>query len=362
MSKILCLVESLASGGAERQMVNLACLLQKNGFDVLLLCYYPNEFFLPIVQQQGVRYECVPHAKPIIRRLFELNRILSREKPDALIAFMNTPSTLACLLKGLHPQINVIVSERNFSEQNDFRQRLKFFMYRFANHIVSNSYTQAMNIKERYTNLSNKLCVITNWVDVERFKRGTGRTYMEEGKLDMTRFLVVGRRVEQKNVIRFLEAVALVRQRGYNFVVKWVGPVVDELYHKQIRETMEKLELSSIVQFEDPTYDIVSEYSMADVFCLPSIYEGTSNVICEALCNGLPILCGNICDNPRWVKDQVNGFLFNPYDVQSIAQTMMSFMDLQPERKKEISERNIAFSESFFAPEQFVSKYISLIE
>jgi len=362
MTKILCLIESLASGGAERQMVNLACLLQKNSFEVFVLCYYQNEFFLPILQQQGVRYECVSHAKPIIRRLFDLNRILNREKPDALIAFMNTPSTFACLLKWLHPQINVIVSERNFSEQNDFRQRLKFFMYRFADHIVSNSYTQAMNIKNRYGNLSDKLCVITNWVDVKRFKRETNRTYLEDGKLEVTRFLIVGRRVGQKNVIRFLEAVASVRQRGYNFVVKWVGPVVDVLYNKQIRETMEKLELGDIVQFEDPTYDIVSEYSMADVFCLPSIYEGTSNVICEAMCNGLPVLCGNICDNPRWVENQVNGFLFDPYDVQSIAQAMMNFMDLPSERKQAMSERNIMFSESIFAPEQFVSKYIALIE
>ncbi len=362
MTKILCLIESLASGGAERQMVNLACLLQNNGFEVSILCYYQNEFFLPIIQQKGVRYECVSHAKPIIRRLFDLNRVLYREKPDVLIAFMNTPSTLACLLKWIHPQINVIVSERNYSVQNDVRQRLKFFMYRFADHIVSNSYTQAMNIKDRYKNLSDKLCVITNWVDVKRFKRETVRTYWENEKLGMTRFLVVGRRVEQKNVIRFLEAVAHVRQRGYNFVVKWVGPIVDALYYEQIRETMEKLELNNIVQFEDPMVDIVSVYSSADVFCLPSIYEGTSNAICEAMCNGLPVLCGNICDNSRWVEDQVNGFLFNPYDVQSIAQAMMNFMDLPPERKQEISERNIAFSEDVFAPEQFVSKYIALIE
>ena len=199
-------------------------------------------------------------------------------------------------------------------------------------------------------------------MDVKRFKRETNRTYLEDGKLEVTRFLIVGRRVGQKNVIRFLEAVASVRQRGYNFVVKWVGPVVDVLYNKQIRETMEKLELGDIVQFEDPTYDIVSEYSMADVFCLPSIYEGTSNVICEAMCNGLPVLCGNICDNPRWVENQVNGFLFDPYDVQSIAQAMMNFMDLPSERKQAMSERNIMFSESIFAPEQFVSKYIALIE
>ncbi len=362
MTKILCLIESLASGGAERQMANLACLLQNNGFEVSVLCYYRNEFFLPIIQQQGVRYECVSHAKPIIRRLFDLNCVLNREKPDVLIAFMNTPSTLACLLKLFHPQINVIVSERNYSVQNDLRQRLKFFMYRFADHIVSNSYTQVMNIKERYKNLSDKLCVITNWVDVKRFKRETVRTYWKNEKLGMTRFLVVGRRVEQKNVIRFLEAVAHVRQRGYNFVVKWVGPIVDALYYEQIRETMEKLELNNIVQFEDPMVDIVSAYSSADVFCLPSIYEGTSNVICEAMCNGLPVLCGNICDNPRWVEDQVNGFLFNPYDVQSVAQAMMNFMDLPPERKQEISERNIAFSEDVFASEQFVSKYIALIE
>lgn len=89
---------------------------------------------------------------------------------------------------------------------------------------------------------------------------------------------------------------------------------------------------------------MTSVYQQADAFCLPSFHEGTPNVICEAMACGLPILCSNVCDNFRYVKDGENGFLFNPNDINSMTEVMQNFLMLSTDNliNMGILSRNIA--------------------
>ena len=45
--KVLCLIDGLGSGGAQRQLVGLASLLKKEGYDVLVVYYHGDHFFVP---------------------------------------------------------------------------------------------------------------------------------------------------------------------------------------------------------------------------------------------------------------------------------------------------------------------------
>ena len=49
--KVLCLIENLGSGGAERQMVGLAALLKERGHDVTVLTYYPDDFYKHVLDE-----------------------------------------------------------------------------------------------------------------------------------------------------------------------------------------------------------------------------------------------------------------------------------------------------------------------
>lgn len=57
-----------------------------------------------------------------------------------------------------------------------------------------------------------------------------------------------------------------------------------------------------------PNQSIEVEYRKADVFCLPSLYEGYPNVVAEAMSCGLPILCSNVCENPYIVEEGAMAF------------------------------------------------------
>ena len=61
--KKICLVESLGSGGAERQMMGLAVLLKQEGYDVEVWYYAPNHFYCKNLENEGVKFRYILEAQ-----------------------------------------------------------------------------------------------------------------------------------------------------------------------------------------------------------------------------------------------------------------------------------------------------------
>jgi glycosyltransferase involved in cell wall biosynthesis len=57
-----------------------------------------------------------------------------------------------------------------------------------------------------------------------------------------------------------------------------------------------------------------------DVFVLPSVAEGISNALLEAMASGLPVIATSVGGNPEVVVDRESGLLFSPYDANALAQ------------------------------------------
>ena len=65
--RITCVIDSLSSGGAQRQMVMLAVLLKERAHDVRLLTYHDNNFFKYILDNANIPVECVFRRFKIFR-------------------------------------------------------------------------------------------------------------------------------------------------------------------------------------------------------------------------------------------------------------------------------------------------------
>ena len=65
-----------------------------------------------------------------------------------------------------------------------------------------------------------------------------------------------------------------------------------------------------------------------DALIHPSLSEGQSNVVNEALSSGLPILAGKIADHPSLIEDGVRGFLFDPNSPEEIASAILKYKNL----------------------------------
>ena len=110
-----------------------------------------------------------------------------------------------------------------------------------------------------------------------------------------------------------------------------------------------------------PQYYVEGNHE-ADIFCLPSLYEGYPNVICEAMACGLPVVCSNVCDNPLIVENGVGGFLFNPISEENIANALELMINLSKKDKLNMSRHNRRCVVERNSSVVFLNKYLTLIE
>lgn len=353
--RILCLIDGLGSGGAQRQLVTLSALLTESNYDVRFLWYHKSNFYEKFLRNHNVKYLQILPKNKFTKLIYVCYHIL-RQKPSVIIAYLDSPCIIACIVKILCPWIRLIVSERNTTQILNRTERIKFFLYRFADAIVPNSYSQTNYIKEHYSNLDNKVFTITNYTDTEAFARL--KEYNTSSRIQM---VCVGRINEQKNILRFLSAIKKAIDKGAEIRVKWYGFIdKSNQYWDKCTSLANELKLNEIVEFCGPNDDIITAYNKANVFCLPSIYEGFPNVVCEAMSCGLPILCSDVCDNPYLVKDGINGLLFDPFDEDSIANTIYKFYCIGEERKL-MAQNSRSMAVEHFSKDDFVNKYIKVI-
>lgn len=133
--------------------------------------------------------------------------------------------------------------------------------------------------------------VMTNAIDLGRFAFSSESRKNVRAELDIAEsaFVVLhmGRFVEQKNHRFLVTAFASLLKRRPDAVLLLAG---DGPLRTEIERKVNDLGISAYVRFLGQRSDAPALYSAADVFCLPSLYEGLPVVGVEAQASGLPIL------------------------------------------------------------------------
>ncbi len=358
---IFLFIDSLGAGGAQRQLCGLACLLKEKGYNVKVVSYYNHPFYLYLLEENGIAYECLNR-----KSFFCFNGLLRSIKAfeaDVVIAYQTVPGFIATLCS-YFGKYNLIVSERNTNITTTWKDRLFFNIFRKADYIVPNSYSQGEYIRKTFPFLSNKINVISNFVDLKKFVPN----YDKKPKV-FRKLLIVASIKDSKNTKVFIEAFRIAKSKGCKMIVKWYGinPKEKEVpenytYTQECLLMVKKYRLEKQLQLLPKVKEIDKEYKKADIFCLPSLFEGTPNVICEAMASGLPIICSDVCDNHIFVKNGENGFLFDPKNPDDIADKILKIENCSDTKLKKMSQKSRMIAENLCSPNKFVEKYIQLIE
>lgn len=356
MKRILLCIESLGSGGAERQLSGLAVMLKQHGYDVEVGYYIKKEFYLSRLHENGVPTCYLPKATSAKKRFFVLRKYIRSRKPDVVISYSPATSMIAGLLKALGGKFKLIVSERNTTQVLSRREKGKFFFCRWADVIVPNSYAQGAFIKKHYPQYEPKVKVITNFVDTDFFCPDEERMFDSQ----VCHMACVSRLAAQKNVLGFLDVVKRLKDEDVPVQIDWYGSTNTD-YGQQCIDKAKGLGLDDMICFKGETNDIRSVYRQYDVMCLPSFYEGFPNVVCEAMSCGTPILCGNVCDNGYIVTDGENGLLFDPKSVEDMAEKIKAFVTMTAEQGKAMSDANRQKALGLFSTTAFIEKYKAII-
>ena len=355
MKKIVCLIDDLCPGGAQRQLVGLAYLLNYSGYDISVMTYHNDSFYMPVLSDNGIPHVYDSSFESPLRRIPLIASRIKKMAPDVVIAYQESPSLIACCSKLLSGRFKLIVSERNTTQYIGMNERLRFFLYKFADTIVPNSHSQEAFLRTHYPAFDKNICTITNFVDTDKF-------IQDNSIKKINRIVSVGRITPQKNILNYIRGAHQVIEKGFDITFDWYGNTDTPEYETNCHNLIRDLHMDDRFVFHQATNDIIPEYQKSLAFCLPSIYEGFPNVVCEAMSCGVPVLCSNVCDNPNIITSDKYGFLFDPNNVDDIANAFFRFLRLSSNHINKMGNDCRDTAIRMFSKQIFVKKYIEIIE
>lgn len=307
------------AGGLEKNIVWLANSLNKRGFKVTLLTFDSLEAVSFYVIEKDVSWEKVgisePHQKISIFKKIQtlLNvRLILKSKNNCTIIVFHHGILARILFSSFGLKSKIICSERNalslYKWVKKFKWNLNFILLFFVDLIVVQFRTY---INDYPIWLRKKIIVISNPVAIPS---STETSFVREMRFTNERIILnVGRLSSQKNQDILIREFKKISSKYLNWKLYIVGNGELDLY---LKELISKLNLSERVFIIEPNSNIRSWYKIADIYCMPSRWEGFPNALAEALSYGIPSVGLLNCDGiNQLIINNFNGYLCDIQDI-----------------------------------------------
>lgn len=295
----------------------------------------------------------------ILRFLFRatpyVKGLLKEKKFDLCHAFFGFPS--GYVTYRFRKEMPYIISLRGsdvpgfnerFSLQYIFLTPLFRKIWNSAKSVVANSgELRSLAIK---TTPKLPIDIIYNGINTDEFKPG-------EKKQDSNiSILTVSRLIPRKGIDYLIRALpdVILRFPGVRLIIAGEGNMDDDL-----KALAAELGLENNISFEGRVDhdDLPVLYSSADIFILPSFWEGMSNTVLEAMASGLPLVVTDTGGTAELVKD--NGIIIPKGDSEAISEALIKLIesrDLQAKMGQESRRRALQLSWANVAL-QYIDKY-----
>lgn len=294
---VLFVMEDLCFGGTQRQMVELACRLDRTRFHVSMLVLTGRTDLDAQVEQAGIRVEYLGRSRKVNPFFFALMpAALKRLAPDVLVPCTALPNIWGRLW-GRLLGIPIVGTVRGGGAPRRQHER---FLWRLTDHMVCNSEALA-DVLSGLGVPAARLTYVSNGVDTERFAPAQPAP-SERPPL----ILCVARLAEDKDHLTLLKGFALLRERHPGVRLRLVG---DGPREKELKAWVAEHLPDGGVEFCPGSPDVRAHYAAARIFALTSVREGQPNVILEAMAAGLPVCATETGGIPRLVTRGENGLL-----------------------------------------------------
>ncbi|MCO5234369.1 MAG: glycosyltransferase family 4 protein [Chitinophagales bacterium] len=162
-----------------------------------------------------------------------------------------------------------------------------------------------------------KNIVIPNGMLMEHYKSG-----FDSQKKNVS-ILFVGRMVEQKDPLSFVESCKLINQLNIpaHFIMIGEGPLKSQVEKRALQLELRNIEVLGQVSH----YDVLKNYENVDLLILPSREEAMSMAVLEALSRGVYVLCTEVSGTKGLIIEGVNGDFIRYNNPSSIAENVADF-------------------------------------
>ena len=329
---VLHVIHHLVTGGLENGVVNLINHMPASAFRHGIVCIEDDSDFRDRIVRHDVPVIALKRSRigvwAMRRALYKLCRtlqpaILHTRNQSALDALL--PARLAGVRHAVH-------GEHGWDVDNLRGDRWKPALLRQLHSPLIERYVTVSQHLQRYLTgrvgiAPARISQIYNGVDTTRFtpREDGPRCAMPAGfaRGDALIIGTVGRMQPVKDQATLLRAFAGLapRHARARLVMAGSGPLAADL-----RALAAALGVGERVWFPGTVHDVAGVLRHIDVFVLPSLSEGISNTLLEAMASGVPALATSVGGNPELVQEGLTGRLFQPGDVPALSRLLDDYL------------------------------------
>jgi glycosyltransferase involved in cell wall biosynthesis len=369
MQRILYCTDSLMAGGTEQQLVELVTRLDRQRFELYVVCLYGKRgkrslHFLDSLTSHNIPVmvfdlDWSPVAKliGIVRLIHEIWKV----RPHIVQAVNYHSNLLLRLARPFLPPLSLIGCIY-------VEYTLKQLRYeRLSNWLCAAVVCNSLQLEKQLLRSAPHpyVTVIPNGVDARRFSADPQTLLATSVTAQMGRvLLMVGRIAKQKAPHLLIEALGVLRERGNPLSgvrLLLVGEREDDKTQALIDSAVARYRMEDCVFQYPPTLSPEIYYHSADVVVLPSLWEGLPGIVLEALAVGRPVIVSEAANAAGIIVDRVNGWVFRTDDVEHLSEVLSYVLALPSSTLKSMC-RDCQESAAPYDSRLMVDNYVRLYE
>ena len=344
--RVAHIISRMVTGGAEEDVLSTIQGLDKNRYDIDLIvgeeCNknifdISHESRFNIIQINGLKGKLNFFYDPII--LIKLIILLKRNHYD-IVHTHTTKTGILGRLAARIVRVPIIICRLQGTAIQTFSSKilnwaLMFFEKltgRFTDAYISVSEILSKNYKEKGIGTKTKYYTVYSGMNLDKFFNVRENIKQEEiiKELGITsdNFIIgnIGRLEVAKGHKFAIEAFKKVQEERENSLLKLI--IIGEGEEKEnLIRYVKKLGLEDKIIFTGYRKDVEKLMAIMDIFVLSSLREGLPRVLVQAAAVGVPSIAFNVDGVPEIVKDDYNGFLVKPKDVNQLADKIIKYID-----------------------------------
>lgn len=321
--KIIQIVPRFELGGAEIMCENLTNALRQLGHEVIVVSLF--RYFSPITERleksgADLRYlDKKPGADlTIIKKLANLFR---EEKPDVIHTHLYVTEYVApaALLSGINSEVHTIHNVA-YGDGTPVTRAINKFLIRCGrmtpvalSELVRETIVSEYGMKER------DIPIVYNGINLDNCIVKSNYEFGETINI-----LHIGRFVREKNHETIIMAFSKFCEKYPSSKLNLIG---DGALRKEMEDLAKEQGISEKVIFWGEQKNVFGFLSNADIFVLPSIYEGMPMTLIEAMGSGLPIIASCVGGIPNMIDSEESGMLLENLSSDALAAMMIRIAD-----------------------------------
>jgi glycosyltransferase involved in cell wall biosynthesis len=341
MNSVAFIIGQLVLGGAEKQLYLLAKGLVQQGWKVVIITLHAGhgDYWEGPIKELGIPL-CEASTDSRLKAIAKIVSFLKKHPVDILHSWSGFTGLYALLVSRL-TAIPVCIGSQRSIEQHLIRELgfpLYWLSYFGFKGITVNSRFGMMELEKRWPN--TRICFTPNGIDLQPETAqpdASQKTFLRQRfgiPQNMRVVGAVGACIQAKRFDLLIESIGLLQQNGLDcgLVIIGDGPL------------KVPLQLKAQTILKDGTFFFTGEIPNAekvmrvfDIFCLTSDFEGTPNVVMEALASGLPVLSTNVGDVSELIEDGVGGVILPSNQPEVIARNIQALFE-NPELQVKMAE------------------------